>query len=519
VGVASSSHPRRRAVALLVLAVGLGVLVALALRSGDPSRPGGSSQAGGQAQAGAASEPGDTTRGADAPPPLDFSAPPSSPDSLRPGAALGKGVDPLAYEPDRRAAYERRAGRGLAHVLYAKSPGGAVATAARVAAWRPLVEKAAVRGGIDPDTLEAIVFLESAGRPDAQAGSDLRGAVGLTQILAETGQNLLGMKIDVERSARLTRGIRRGRKVAERTRKRRRSDERFDPAKALAATVRYLRFARGELDGRNDMAVVGYHMGVGNLKTVLKRFGADDDTRYSEVFFSASPLRKADAYAKLAALGDDSSTYLWRVGAAEEIMRRWRADPTALAAQAELQTSKNSSEEVLHPSGATERFGDPFELGRARAAGTLKALDPRELASWGVRIDRGMGELAPRLKQSKRLYRALRPESLAVLEYLGTGVRNISGSDAPLVLTSTARDASYQRLLTRRNIEATRNYSLHTTGFAFDVKRKYASGRQARAFQFLLDRLSALNLIAWVREPGAIHVTVAGDAERLLRPG
>ncbi len=103
-------------------------------------------------------------------------------------------------------------------------------------------------------------------------------------------------------------------------------------------------------------------------------------------------------------------------------------------------------------------------------------------------------------------------------EYLGTGVRDISsGSNVPLVLTSTARDAGYQRLLTRRNIEATRSYSLHTTGFAFDIKRKYAIGRQARAFQFLLDRLTALDLIAWVREPGAIHVTVAGDAGRLLR--
>jgi hypothetical protein len=101
---------------------------------------------------------------------------------------------------------------------------------------------------VDPDALEAIVFLESAGRPDAMAGGT-EGAVGLTQILAETGQNLLDMRIDVERSARLTRGINRGRRVAARTRERRRIDERYDPAKALAASVRYLQFAAGELDG------------------------------------------------------------------------------------------------------------------------------------------------------------------------------------------------------------------------------------------------------------------------------
>jgi hypothetical protein len=33
----------------------------------------------------------------------------------------------------------------------------------------------------------------------------------------------------------------------------------------------------------------------------------------------------------------------------------------------------------------------------------------------------------------------------------------------------------------------------------------------------MLDRLQALNLIAWVREPEAIHVTVANGA-RVLEP-
>ncbi|MEJ7714803.1 MAG: hypothetical protein WKF40_03445 [Thermoleophilaceae bacterium] len=36
------------------------------------------------------------------------------------------------------------------------------------------------------------------------------------------------------------------------------------------------------------------------------------------------------------------------------------------------------------------------------------------------------------------------------------------------------------------------------------------------ALQFALDRLQALNLIAWVREPGAIHVTASSEAGRLV---
>ena len=94
-------------------------------------------------------------------------------------------------------------------------------------------------------------------------------------------------------------------------------------------------------------------------------------------------------------------------------------------------------------------------------------------------------------------------------------VRDLAGTKAPLTVTSTVRDRKYQQLLLRTNIEATATYSLHTTGFAFDVLRGYSSRAQALAFQFALDRLQALNLIAWVREPQAIHITASSDARRL----
>ena len=111
--------------------------------------------------------------------------------------AAGSAIpDPFAYTPDREDDFVARASQGAAHVLYARSPGGALATAERVARWRPQVERAAKQAKVDPDMLEALVFLESAGREDAIA-SDTEGAVGLTQILAETGQNLLGMQVDV----------------------------------------------------------------------------------------------------------------------------------------------------------------------------------------------------------------------------------------------------------------------------------------------------------------------------------
>jgi hypothetical protein len=436
------------------------------------------------------------------------------------GLAPGRGPsgDPLAYRPGAEEMLATRAAAGLSHVLYAKSPGGATATAKRVARFRPLIEATARRYRADPDMLEAIVFLESAGRPEARAGNDLRGAVGLTQILAQTGQGLLHMHVDLARSIRLTKRIgrafakgRRG-QVARLRGQRRRADERFDPAKSLAATCRYLQFAKSKL-GRGDLAVESYHMGVGNLQGVLSAYG-EGDVSYVALYFGSTPLRHSSAFDRLAALGDDSATYLWRVLAAREIMRLYRTDRPELMRLQALHARKATAEEVLHPRGSTRIYATPGDIVRARASGELRSL-PANAAELHLRIDPAMGELARKLHRRPALYRALRPEALATLIYIAAGAREISGQ-SPLTVTSTVRDLRYQRLLVKGNSEATHAYSLHTTGYAFDVLRRYKSRAQAGAFQFMLDRLTALNLISWTVEPAAIHVTVSSDARQLL---
>ncbi len=441
----------------------------------------------------------------------DTSSPP-----LVPGTSVDN--DPLAYTEGREDDFAAAAARGHAHVIYAKSPGGARASAARVAQFRALVEAAAETADIDADTLEGLVLLESAGRADAVADPQLEGAVGLTQILAETGRNLLEMQVDPAGARRIGRSLRRAERkgdsaLAERLRERRRTiDERFDPPKALAATARYLVIAREEL-GRADLAVQSYHMGIGNLQSALRDYG-EDDISYARLYFDSTPTAHEQAYRRLAALGDDSSTYLWRVMAAREIMRLYRSDPDQLDRVSVLQTAKNSAEEILHPQAETESFTTPDELRDAYAGGRIVALPRADLLERGVAIDRRMGELAGRLKRSRTTYRGLREPALDLLAYVGAAVKEISG-DAPLVVTSTVRDRRYQHELLRRNREATPNYSLHTTGWSFDILRTYASRPQALAFEFMLERLQSHNLIAWVREPAAIHVTVSAEAQRL----
>ena len=399
----------------------------------------------------------------------------NSPKRLVPGGGDAQGTyDPLGYDPGRETDLERRAAAGFSDVVYEKSPGGVVTTAKRTARWRKLIEQAARAHGVDPSTLEALVFLESAGREDAIAGRDVEGAAGLTQILAPTATALLGMKVDVQRSRKLTHRIatastaKQARKLE---RERRRIDQRFDPAHSLDAAARYLALAKRKF-GRDDLAIATYHMGMGNLDNVIARYkaqGGGDHPSYAQLYFDTAPFRKPRAFELLSSLGDDSSTYLWRIRAAQEIMRLSRDDPKALAHLESLDNNGGGGERRLYPDGPPAT-----ESGKRRPPGWTKAL--------GLRlVPAAQGDYAPD------------PATEAVLAYIAAGTKDASGGQAPLIVRSAH-------------------------GIRLEFERRYRSRRQALAFQHLLDRLQAWNLIAWGRGGSTLAVVTGADALKILPP-
>lgn len=453
------------------------------------------------------------------------------------------GFDPFAFRPARAREFLRRGRRGLAHVLYAKSPGGVEATSARVERYGEAIERAAGRHGVSARTLAALVFLESAGREEVIAGGDPAGAVGLGQILPSTAVDLLGMSVDLERSRRLTRRLERARREAllgrtgrRRARARRRArrlrterrrvDERFRAEASLDGAARYLALARRRF-GRHDLAAVSYHMGIGNLERVIADFVAPrrpartvrrtvgrHRISYPRLYFDSSPLRNRAAYERLRELGDDSRHYLFKLEAAREILRLHREDREELARRDRLSRAKASAEEVLRPQREYPPFSDADALRDAYRDGDLVLL-PRGGRRLGYRLDPNIGRLARRLGQQRVLYRGLRREALACLLYIAKEVRRIAGPGA-LRVTSGVRDLPYQRVLIGVNSQATTGFSLHTTGYAIDIARDFRSERQERALIHVLERLRALEVIDWVYEPGALHLTVGPRARPLM---
>jgi hypothetical protein len=228
-------------------------------------------------------------------------------------------------------------------------------------------------------------------------------------------------------------------------------------------------------------------MGIGNLQRVIAAYNGEQPS-YAQLYFGSAPDVHRGAWRRLA----------------------------ALAYESRLQARKLSSEEVLHPRYRTPRFATPNAIVRAWKQRVLKAI-PRNPRRTHLAISVFMGSEAHKLGRSERIYRGLRAPTLAVLHYIGRRVHEISATRKPLLVTSAVRDNRYQRVLMNVNAKAARTYSIHTTGYAFDVARSYANRRQAAAFQFALDRLVAVNAIPYIREAEAIHVAVASDAERKLR--
>jgi hypothetical protein len=426
-------------------------------------------------------------------------------------ATVGHSADPFSYATSQAAQFTARATAGNARPLFSQSPGGALATARRVAAWRPDIDRAVQGTPISASLLEGLVFVESAGRPQIIAGRSVTDAAGLTQILASTASSMLGEQINTARSQQLTDridavadGSQKG-DLAKLVRERAAVDPRVDPVKELTATVRYLETSEQRF-GREDLAFESYHMGIGNLTDVLHAYDGGTPVPYVQLYFDSTPTRHAASFKLLASFQDESSLYWWRILGAVQIMKLYRGDRAALKRLSTLELADDAGGSVLHPPGRPKRFATPQALSAAYQARTVLPL-PRNAGQLGLAYDASMGSGAAAVSAPRSLYRGLTPVAQHLLIELADQVRRLSGGETPLHVGSTVTDGRF---------DAARGAfdPMAETGDAFAIDRRYRSQHQAGAFQDLLDRLQSLNLIAWVADGDHIDITVASDASR-----
>jgi hypothetical protein len=411
------------------------------------------------------------------------------------------------YDPSQSAQYIARATAGNGQVLFSKSPGGAITTAKRVAAFAPMIEHAVAGTNVPAGALAGLVFLESAGLPDAAVADNPANAAGLTQILPSTATSLLHMHVDISASRRLLAEIAQthdATKLRSLQRQLRADDQRFDPADALAGAVRLLQQSEGMFGGRLDLAVTAYHMGPGNLQQILSDYDGGQAVPYVQLYFDTAPDHASSAYKLLSGLGDDSSLYWWRVLGAEQIMRLYRTHRSALRRLQTLETSDAAGGSVLHPPGRVPRYASPSALSAAYTTRGLVRL-PRNATALGLAYDASIGAQAGHVGAPRSLYEGLNPVAIKLLIRMAAAVRTLSGGEAPLHVASAVADSKY--------LSAQGVYDpMAQTGFGFQIARRYRSGAQAGAFQAVLDRLQSLNLIAWVPVGSVIEITAASDA-------
>jgi hypothetical protein len=196
-------------------------------------------------------------------------------------------------------------------------------------------------------------------------------------------------------------------------------------------------------------------------------------------------------------------------------MRLYRQNPAELTRRNRLETGYGSAEGFLWPPGSTQVFADSSALRRARSRGVLRVV-PNQPKQRHFAVDPAIAAQARQFGGDPAVSAALRPEALALLYYLADRVHAIAHAKAALMVGATVRDAAYQQALAQRQL-AKPGYSVYTTGYSFDVERRYANHAQAEAFQAMLDRLQALDVIAWERRADAIHITISNRANRSRR--
>ncbi|MGV3722492.1 MAG: hypothetical protein ACO1SX_16420 [Actinomycetota bacterium] len=241
--------------------------------------------------------------------------------------------------------------------------------------------------------------------------------------------------------------------------KRRKVDERYDPAKAIMAQSRYLVKLTRRYGGV-DWALQAYHGGEAGASKTMRLFSEGIGSRtylasrsgssgrlgigrwlpYTEMYQRVSPTATPAAFSYLFGRSDDHRYYWWKVLMAERALDLYRKDATEFERQwRDLHPGLNA-DAVFLPETDQRQFADNAALAAAYRAGELVRL-PASAAALGIRTQ-NIAVLAP---QSAGLHKGLRPEAMGALLRLAHIYRS-QGGQQPLTAVSLVQSNAYRQL-------------------------------------------------------------------------
>jgi len=385
-----------------------------------------------------------------------------------------------------------------------------------------LFNSAAAQSGFPASTLEAISYIESFGKANAQSPA---GPVGIMQFSEATGRaaGLKIVRVTRYRTVVTKRTVvnKRGKSVTRKVRTKTPyvvtvRDERLKPERAIPAAANYLERLTNRY-GRQDWAVFAYHCGEGCIAElqplVEKAVKSDEPVSVASMFFAASPAHNRDLYEALQfhMQRDFSPTYWFRITRAEQLLKMYQNDPSEFKQLwADYRNDASPQHRADHRLVVWLKDADLLyrscdDLRRAEGKELVRVFNKPDFFGFTF----ALGDPPTGNPADRELYEQASPSTIGTLVYIAYETRRLFEAArphdekyVPLQVTELVSTTDQEK---RR--EPGSNVPVHCTGQVFDLSTADLPAGERECLNFILDELGWDGYLGFIQENGdTIHI-------------
>ena len=382
-----------------------------------------------------------------------------------------------------------------------------------------VIRAAAQSSGFPAAMIEAIVYLESWGDPNAESPA---GPKGIMQISEATAHDM-GLQV-----VRATRYKVTHEKVPVKSKSKKPKyktvthkepyivtvrDDRLVPDRAIPAAAHYLAMIERKFGGQ-DWAIFAYHCGTGcvtAMKELTNRARGipKDEITVPRMFFSCSPTWNRELYQAIQQqmLRDYSPTYYFRIQRAAQLLALYRRDPSELVAlQQEYKNQFASGPRAPHRLSAWLRRDDLVyrtqdDIRANPGDRLIKAPQRGEYLGYSLQLSRDDSATAD--------FSLAAPSALGALTYVAFETRRLfeelnafGETFQPLPVLALVEPETYARQQPSQH-EA----FAHSSGQVFDIDTSHMPAGELECLRFVLEDLGWSGYLGFVEDgAGRLHI-------------